>query len=150
MITENHRSAPSACLGYLVLVLTIVVGCSDPIGSITGVVTYDGKPLPQGRITFLCEGGKRPAVSTGITAGRYAVSALPVGHARVMVETFPPPFASAQPSAPGGLPTLAVPDDSSSPGPYVRIPERYKRPDAAGLGTDIRPGHQTHDIGLEP
>ena len=130
--------------------MPLFVGCGNPIGGVTGLVNYGGKPLPEGRITFLCDGGKRPAVSAEVSSGRCAVADLPAGRARVMVETFPPPSATSKHAAPGGLPTLDVPDDPPSHGMYVRIPERYKRPDASGLSIDIRPGHQVHDFDLVP
>jgi len=148
--TSNHWIAASSRLTSLVLLLPLFMGCGDQIGGVAGTVSYGGKPLPEGRITFLCDGGKRPAVSAEITQGRYAAEDLPAGRARIMVETFPPPSAAPKQTAPGGLPTLDVPDDPQSHGAFVRIPERYKRPDASGLSIEIRTGPQVHDIDLVP
>lgn len=148
-IIERRRGAAWAS-AWLAVGVLIVTGCGQRTGGATGSVRFGGKPLPGGRITFLCDAGKRPAVSAEIVEGRYAVADLPAGRARVMVETFPPPSAAPARTAPEGLPTLDVPGDPPSHGPYVRIPERYRRPDASGLSVEIRTGPQVHDFELVP
>lgn len=143
---ETPNLFPTIMIG-----LVTVMGCGPRLGGADGTVTCGGRPLPGGRVTFLCDGGKRPAVSAMISEGRYEVVGLPVGHARIMVETFPPAntTSSAQ-TAPGGLPTLATPDEKQPPGSYVRIPDRYKQPHTSGLEITIRTGRQVYDIDLDP
>jgi hypothetical protein len=40
---------------YLLIPLLLVlsaIGCSEPVGTVSGTVTLDGKPLPTGRVVF--------------------------------------------------------------------------------------------------
>jgi hypothetical protein len=66
----------SAILRRLVLVgtavwLSIAAGCAKPT-SAHGKVTYDGKPIEQGAITFLPANGVGPSDGAPIKAGEYA------------------------------------------------------------------------------
>lgn len=128
------------------LLAMCVVGCTKTV-RVTGTVTFDDKPLPAGRVTFLCEGGQRPVISSPITdGGSYAVVDPPVGRARVSIETFKP-----QPKpAPGVDPQTGI-DNSigwEDTGPYVPIPKRYGSPKTSGIECMIEPGEQTFEIRL--
>jgi hypothetical protein len=114
---------------------------------VKGNVSFDGKPLPGGRVTFLCDGEGRPALSGKISAdGSYEISHLPVGHARVAVQTFEP----QQKPTPEFDPTTGkeVPTDWEDTGPFVPIPQRYGDPRTSALEHTIAPGRQTFDIRL--
>jgi len=68
------RSAISVCL-----LAICAAGCSKA-ARVTGTVTLDEKPLPAGRVTFLCDGGKRPALSSPIKdGGLYELANPPEG-----------------------------------------------------------------------
>ena len=129
-----------------IAVLT-VAGCSPPQASVSGRVTLDGKPLPAGRVTFLCDGRGRPALAGKITAeGTYGIANLPPGLAAVSVETFKP-----QPKPASGVdPTTGVDAslDWEDTGPYVPIPQRYANPKTSGLEHMLAPGPQTFNIDL--
>ena len=128
------------------LLVMCVGGCTPP-SSVKGTVSFDGKPLPAGRVTFLCEGGKRPAISCPIKdGGAYEIQAAPVGRARVSVETFKP-----QPKPEPGVDPQTGIDNSigwEDTGPYVPIPKRYASPKTSGLEYTITPGEQMFDIVL--
>jgi hypothetical protein len=122
-------------------------GCADPLAHVSGSVSLDGQPLPGGRVTFLCDGKGRPVVSSPISAsGRYEIPNLPVGQAKVAVQTFKP--------RPKPEPVLhpvtgePVGDGSEDTGGYVPIPGRYAAPQSSGLEYTLRPGEQTFDIVL--
>lgn len=141
----------SRMLSLSIATLILCVGCGAPTGRITGTVTFDGKPLPAGRITFLCFGEGRPVLSSPIADGRYLMEAVPVGGARIAVETFNTE-AFRQPKPAPGVPaiTLSPAFMIGPPGPYVKIPDRYRHPDDSGLSLDIQGGNQVHDIALVP
>lgn len=128
------------------LLVLVAAGCGKP-SRVTGSVTLDGVPLPAGRVTFLCDGGRRPAVSSSISMnGTYEMPDLPVGRARVSVETFKP-----QPRPEPSVDPTTGTDHSigwEDTGPYVPIPARYGSPKTSGIEYTIIPGRQTFDITL--
>ena len=128
------------------LIAVVAIGCGRP-SRVTGSVTFDGKPLPGGRITFLCDGGRRPALSSLIREdGGYAIEGPPLGRARVSVQTF-----AQQPKPKPGIDPLTGIDHSfgwEDTGPYVPIPARYASPKTSGIECTIAPGEQAFDIEL--
>jgi hypothetical protein len=139
-------SIEKSCVRFLILLTLLAVGCSRP-NRVAGTVSLDGQPLPAGRVTFLCDGEGRPAISGKIDAnGSYEIENPPVGRARVSVETFKP---EPKPE-PGVNPQTGI-DYSlgwEDTGPYVPIPARYGSVKTSGLETMIEPRHQTFDISL--
>lgn len=79
--TGRHRSAVT-----LLLALLFAAGCGAGDGKVlvTGTVTFDGSPMPDGYITFTPEGGGAPEAAP-IAAGKYQVAVKPGPH-RVEVE----------------------------------------------------------------
>ena len=51
--------------------LPLAAGCGKPAGSIRGSVSYDGRPVARGAITFFPEDGKGPDGGGAIADGRY-------------------------------------------------------------------------------
>lgn len=139
-------SIEKSCVPFFILLMLGVVGCSRP-NRVAGTVSLDGQPLPAGRVTFLCAGEGRPAITAAIGEnGGYAIENPPVGPARVAVETFKP----VPKPEPGVNPDTGI-DYSlewEDTGPYVPIPRRYHSVKTSGLGTIVEPGEQTFDIGL--
>src|SRR5947209_4541327 len=78
------RSVPAvAALSFLLL-----AGCGGK-GDVSGRITYKGEPIPWGRVTFVCEGGDKPALSSRIRNGSYTVAGCPVGAVKISVESLP-------------------------------------------------------------
>lgn len=129
------------------LVVFVAAGCGRP-PRVAGSVTVNGAPLPAGRVTFLCDGAGKPAISSEISPdGTYEILSPPAGRARISVQTFAP-----RPKPPAGVDPGTGIDYSvgwEDTGPYVPIPERYHSPQTSGLVYEIRPGDQTFDITLE-
>lgn len=93
-------------------------------GSVTGKVTYKGKPLPGGTVTLTGKDGK--AVSGAIVEdGSYTVRAVKPGTYTMTVDT-----SAAKGKA------------------FVAIPEKYKEADKSGLTVEVKEGNQNHDIDL--
>lgn len=125
-------------LAPLSLLLVAVLGC-DPsyaVNSVTGIVTMDGAPLPNARVTFTPPQG-RP--STGVTdaSGRYELRYIrdtmgaEVGRHSVAITTELPPPVSDLPAAP----------------PKEEIPSRYNS--ATGLTVEVKAGPNEFDFALD-
>ena len=68
------------CTGFL---LPLLLGCGGAL-SVTGTVTYDGKPIEDGQISFLPVDGKGTPARGPIVGGKYRVDkGLDVGPRRV-------------------------------------------------------------------
>jgi len=122
-------------------------GSGGATGDVSGKVTYQGKALPSGRITFLCDAGDKPVLTSAIKDGEYSIQKAAAGPARVAVET----FQFKQVAIPGAPKTSNLPgSDAPPPGPYVPIPQKYRVPDSSGLTYTITKGKQTKDFDLAP
>jgi hypothetical protein len=119
----------------------------DETGMITGRVTFRAEPLPGGTVAFHPARGK-PVVGKLKPDGTYAVKAVPVGRVRVTVET---ESVRPRPRVPSSVPPgSADPPRKKGDAPkYVRIPEKYARPQTSGLTYDVRAGNQTLDLALD-
>jgi len=71
------------------LPLLVLSGCSGGKGkkaNVTGTVTYNNKPLPRGKITFV-PSGKGTPVTGVIEDGKFDVKGAPVGECKVLIDT---------------------------------------------------------------
>ena len=76
----------------LVLLTLAISGCSDrrTTATVTGTVSYQGKPLTAGKVSFF---GPNDQVASALIDedGSYAANDVPLGAVRVSVSTPPPP-----------------------------------------------------------
>ena len=63
----------------LLLAAVMSAGCGPSTASVSGEITYDGKPVGEGYITFTPADGKGKDAGGPISAGRYSVSGLSPG-----------------------------------------------------------------------
>jgi hypothetical protein len=123
------------------LLALAVCGCGPKAGTVSGVVTYQGKPLPGGFINFntLDTGGRvADSKSVGIlNNGSYKIAGVPTGPARITVQG---------PSGPVVFDQRLVP--MRKPPPVV-IPDRYGSVEQTDLNYTVTAGPQTHDIELK-
>ena len=90
MLEQNKPSlAPCRFIGIafaLPMLVLVVSGCGSGDGKalVTGTVTFDGNPMPDGYVTFTPEGGGTP-VAGPIQDGKFTLSAIPGNH-RVEIE----------------------------------------------------------------
>jgi hypothetical protein len=114
------------CAALIAVALTpVYLGCGPEPQvdksrtTVSGHVTFDGKPLPGGSITF-----SSPTTGTGTTmmigGGGYVTNRVPIGQNIVTVETESLQFGNAK--------------------DYVRIPAEYSDPSKSGLEVDIKAG----------
>ena len=141
----------------LPLFLILVSGCpkkSGTVGTLSGKVTYKGKEVTGGQMTFFTkEGGAVPA--TIKPDGTYSVRDLAVGEATVTVDT--KNLKPANPAAVRGgggdhkMQTGPVPPGFSQKpeGEYVEIPPKYADQKKTDLKVTVTGGPQTQDFELK-
>jgi hypothetical protein len=156
-----------------VLTCLAFVGCGGvKYGEVSGTVTYKGKPLPAGSITFWPQGGGGNPASSPIAEDGSYLANVPVGEVAVTVET-----ASAsgivQTGIPGGLEVKKGKPRGNGPPPevlaqikesmdrtgtqptntepenYVKIDANYGNPKSSGITCTVKTGHQDFDVTLK-
>jgi hypothetical protein len=124
-------------------------GTDGDVGQVTGKVRFHGRPVPSGTVTFIGADGN--AVYSKIASdGTYRIARVPVGEAKIAVDSHPRVPAGLQRprhTAPG------EPAHGTAPAPAeqsVAIPERFKKAESSGLTYHVTKGEQTYDIELKP
>jgi hypothetical protein len=141
---------PLACCLALASLLLAGCGKNQTTGTITGVVKVDGKPLPQGRVTFHSEHGEAGPRNADVLDGKYTLANFPTGPVSITVQSFPP--ARGQPKLPKGL-NIPHPGDSTEPAktvnrPFVPVPQIYGVKETTPEHYTVTEGTQTHDINI--
>ena len=120
------------------IVMTGLAGCGPrrpALAAVTGTVTYQGKPLPEGTITFQPVQG-RPAIGKIVKGQIVEVTAwdpddgAPLGNIKVGIESL-------------------FPATSIYEKPKSHIPTRYANPQTSGLTAEINPGKNTLSFDLK-
>jgi hypothetical protein len=161
----------------LALSLGALAGCGGGMGKVSGMVTYNGQPVPGGQIAFRHVDGKYDLVTVGIDGlGRYWAD-LPSGEVMVLVDnrglasgegeqgnegpafSGPPPGVPLAPDVRAKLGGGAPPPKRSGgaapkakapegAGKYVKIPEKYYTVETSGLKFTVTGGEQTQSFDL--
>lgn len=126
--------------------LLAAAGCgpSGPaVGEVTGKVTYKGKPVPGGVITYNWRGGENAFPGALAEDGSYTIPKVFVGECIITVATVPP----------GGLNFLRKNSKKTTApligeGKYVKIPDKYQDKLKSGIKKDVVKGKNTIDIDL--
>ena len=144
------RGGKALALAALAL---LAAGCGSGKGTITGEVTYKGKPIAWGRITFVCQEGKQSTHSAHIIKGQYKIENCPIGPVKISVESFvayapPADNPMVQRSREAGY--VEPPADVVGKDKYVDIPKDYGNSDLSGLEYTVTRGDNTHNIDLKP
>lgn len=119
LMTLRYAIAP------LLVGLLVCTGCSEEKKVdenrtiVAGTVTFDGKPLPAGSISFGSSTDARGS-TVPIRDGKYASDGVPLGSNTVTIDTSSVRF--------------------GNPAKFVEIPERYMDPTKSGLTVDVKPG----------
>lgn len=156
------------CLPLWGCLLTCALGCGPGEGKVTGLVFFEGKPLPGGRVTFRPADPRQNTVSAEIgEAGTYQ-TVLPAGECAVCVDNRelepparfvagPPPGLSAEFHKAVAAAKTAKDEPKPPPPPaeerpsgrYVRIPERYYTVEQSQLKFTVHQGEQQYNIDLK-
>jgi hypothetical protein len=145
---------PRLRIGFVLLLALIGSGCSRPKSEVSGTVTYQGKPVPIGTVTFL-DANNKAVGSSAIANGKYAMIKAPEGPVKILVTTPPPPPGGAASVSAilkkGTLKGKTLPSDLPSEPPPVPIavPAKYGIVDQTDLTYTVQPGAQEHAIELK-
>lgn len=119
-----------------VILLLHMVGCGKQQQQppnrveVSGMVTFDGKPLPAGTIRFVSESDANVRPSFPIDQGKYSSKRGPIGKCKVSVETS----------------SLLLGNKAA----YVEIPEAYENAETSGFTAELKPGDNSNvDFALE-
>ncbi|MFA8019645.1 hypothetical protein [Bremerella cremea] len=133
----NHQTISLWTVGVLSATLALT-GCSPrgpEMGEVSGKVTYRGKPLPTGTITFIPETEGMPRASAEIQEdGTYVAETrpygrgIPLGKHRVMIS--------------------AVIDHGPNQQVEPLLPPKFSSDRQSGLTADVAPGENTVNFSL--
>jgi len=137
--------------------LLVLVGCQPATGSITGKVSYQGKALPVGNITFVV--AERPPASAQIRDGAFSIDKVPTGEAKIAITAPAPPAKGpagpkGAPKDKGGGPTKAVLPSGVDYGGReeintLKIPDHYADLEKSGLKHTVVSGKQEFNVDLQ-
>jgi hypothetical protein len=97
---------------------------------VTGKVTYQGKPVPGGIITFMVTTGSGNTAGGMLRAdGSFYMEDAPIGENQITIDT------------------EAIKPELGSR--YVQLPEKYLSPEKSGLTFDVKAGENQADFALE-
>ncbi len=130
-----------------VAVVSIALGCSSPkpkLATLSGKVTYKGKPVSVGAIYFH---GPADELAMGNLQedGTFTATDLPIGQVRVSLRVQDPGVYAQQLKAPA---TLEMPK-SKDGDKVTSLPNQYSDPATSGLTYTIDPTTTTLDITIE-
>lgn len=138
--------------------LSSCAGCGPSTGTVSGVVSYKGKPVPGGYLTFrpLAEGANSIPYTLE-RDGKFQVE-LPVGEVLVCIDNreFAPYPAVTAPNLPGmKLPPEVMQSlqqnaraSSKASDRWVELPEKYFAMESSGLKFIVEGGEQTYNVDL--
>jgi hypothetical protein len=110
-----------ASTGMMLLLAAVVcMGCGVKTGDVSGTVTYQGKRLSTGSVTFV-NAGKEPVGTSAIQDGHDTLSRVPVGPVTILVTT--PPVPSRKRSPAPTAPRQNTTQGPSAPGVFDRKAE---------------------------
>lgn len=113
-----------------------------PVYPVTGVVTYNGKPVVGADITFFSADGDRSAFGRTDNEGRYRLSTFSSndgaieGRHLVTIVKVNVPTRQAEPVAPIDSEAYVPPEEgvsTSPPPPKSEVPEKYASQETSGL-----------------
>jgi hypothetical protein len=140
----NHSSRSK--LAVIGVCLALGGGCGGSSVRVSGQVTYDGRPVEKGIITFLPADGKGSPVAGPIVGGRYQIEGLSPGPKLIHIDaerapvTFPRSRADRAHAA-----TANAAANEAAGGPLGPSRDAAVGNDAS---VDITPGTQEHDFHL--
>jgi hypothetical protein len=128
--------------------LLFLAGCSAHKGSLSGTVTFQGKPIVYGTVIAVCSDGISRSANIE-PDGSYRFDSLPTGEVKLAVLSPEPyePSSSIRRGERSG-PAKSAPNGPVDHSKWVKIPEEYADPRISGLATRVTAGHSTSDLQL--
>jgi hypothetical protein len=138
--------------------LIVAAGCSDQLGNVSGEVKVKVKDaksgkesiveLTTGSISFASQGRKKKVVTTKVEKGKYAITAVPVGKARVTISGLIGEIPPLDDKTKDGK-AKPKPAKSKTP-PPVFVNKKYNDPESSGLECEIVVGDQEQNFTVDP
>jgi hypothetical protein len=141
-----NRLCPARALLLALLVCASIAGCGSGRGEVSGIVRYNGKPLPAGTIQFLGSDGI-PCAGKIQPDGTFSVR-VPIGEAKVIVSWVDEARMSRDLGQSADRNGRAAPRPSATS--FSLIPQRYADWNASGLSVLVESGKTLHDFALLP
>lgn len=152
-MTMRSRPVRAAWAGVLAC---LAVGCGGQ-GDISGTVTYKGKPVVTGSVTFY--GPDKVAHIGAIDEqGNYKVAGVPTGTAEIAVAS-PDPVGSGlgnaiggkapKPTNPNDPPPAAAASKVTRPAGWQLLPAHFGEAKSSKLTREVRGGDNKIDLALE-
>jgi hypothetical protein len=123
----------------------LLVGCADhrpPRGKVSGIVTYQSKPVPTGTVTFFPKAGGPTAQGDIGPDGRYELTTFDPGDGAVLGSH------SVMIEAWRLLPT--DPTKDGMPNGVMILPPKYSNPSTSGLTAEVQAGENTIHFTIDP
>lgn len=145
MFTLRAPAARGFALVLFVAAAGVLAGCAPggpPRGTVEGQVTFKGKPVTEGMITFLGDKGHAGEAKLG-PDGRYAITdggGLPVGDYVVTIS----PLMYEDKSDPKNPPRTMV--EKNAPD----IPEKYRRQGGSPFKKTVKAGKNDINLDMVP
>lgn len=145
--------APARWGTLLALLVPLATSGCGGSGNVTGTVSYNGKLLRGGNVTFVSAAGNRSVSASIQDDGTYTLTHVPAGPVTVCVET------ESQKQAAGAVRHYKAPpgqqapiglEDTPESKHYTPIPEKFSKPEESGQSYTVKSGSQTYDIKLPP
>ncbi|HLJ97017.1 MAG TPA: hypothetical protein VKU02_27885 [Gemmataceae bacterium] len=136
---------------WLAVLLPSLLGCGGGVratATVTGTVSYQGKPVPTGTVKFYGPDNQVASASIG-EDGSYEATNVPLGSVKVAVSTPPPPPPDVVKAAKEGKRRFGKGNVLSAPTHTVSIPPKYSDPAKSGLGLTVIEGSQPYVIDLK-
>ena len=135
--------------GALLVLAAAAGGCGRSTATLSGTVTYRGRPVTSGEVVFLSQDGTASAHAPIRPDGHYTVTGVRAGTARVAVDNPPPSWYATGQRLPAALANdPEVREARAQAARYVPTPPRYRDPNQSGLTHTVGKGSQTYDIAL--
>jgi hypothetical protein len=130
----------------LLALAALACGCGSGSAPVTGRVTYQGKPVVWGSVTFKAADGSMHQIGINLD-GTYRLEHVPVGPAVVGVSS-PDPAPSARARQLGGDEGRGRPGPPPVPaGAWFPLPAKYADPATSGVTVHV--GRDSGDIELK-
>jgi hypothetical protein len=136
--------------GLVLLLGSMLSGCGGgrEAATVSGTVTYKGKPLPAGKVSFW---GPNDQIASALIAedGSYEATDVPLGLVKIAVSTPPPPPPEIEKAAREGKRRFGKGKLLTAPINTIVIPEKYSSPAKSGLSLTVTEGSQPFSIELK-
>ena len=151
MFTSTHRSPAQSAIVVAIFCLA-AVGCGGgpeipELYSVTGKVTYQGKPVPNAKLVFIPE--KEDKKEAGKPGNRPAAETNENGEYTVL-------WGQDAEGAPAGKYTITIlayapygPGDDTESAPPSLIPLKYNNPKTSGLTREVKEDDNVFNFDLD-